>query len=46
MMTTKTKLADHLYQNNPNIMDYFDIYDDDSGTFIPRAAVAALYPED
>jgi len=46
MMTTKTKLADHLYHNNPNIMDYFDIYDDDSGTFIPRAAVAALYPED
>ena len=46
MMTTKTKLADHLYQYNPNILDYFDVYDDDSGTFIPRAAVAALYPED
>jgi len=45
-MTSRTRLADHIYQYNPAIMDYFDFYDEDSGSYIPRAAVAALYPED
>jgi len=45
-MTTKTRLADHILQYNPAIMDYFDFYDDDSGSYIPRASVAVLYPED
>ena len=45
-VTSKSTLAEHIFQQNSAIMDYFDFYDEESDSYIPRSAVAVLYPED